>query len=761
MPWLSLALLLGSVTVQYFPVLPAWHQLLAIILLLTCGVKFTISKLLLAFTVGVAWTSWHVAEKLQVELPSAWQGQTLTAQGYITDITQQHDDYLQFTLAGEQLSLGNTVLGFPAAIKLSWYNRERPYLHIGERWQFSVRIKQPHGFYNQGGFDYERSTLLQNVRAVGYVVHKAHYERLADVKGYYLTRLRHYLGEEIAKKLSGSKLLGFIQALSLGLRHHIDDNQWEVLQRTGTSHLMAISGLHIGLVAGLVYGLISWCWRRSSWLMLKIPAPIASAWAGIIAAVIYSALAGFAIPTQRALTMIIIVMSAVIARRTVMSWYVLAFAAVVVLLIDPFASWSMGFWLSFGAVAVIYFAIQGRLSLQTLWDKVGRTQWVVFVGLMPLTLAFFGQFSLISPFINAIAVPWAGFIVVPLSLIGTLFIPFSSWLAEYLLIAADYSLRGLWWLMATSSQWPFAVMELTISRTWIIGLALLGIIILLMPRGMPARYTGFILLLPLYFWQEDSPKVGEFWFTLLDVGQGLSAVVRTANHVLVYDTGDFFSPGFDAGSSVIVPYLKYQGISKVDMLMLSHQNSDHTGGARSLMDKIGVQQLITSFPYNYKNHTALFCKAGQRWVWDNVEFAVLHPQKLEKDANNNSCVLQVKTRDNQLLLTGDIEKRAEQSLVARWGKALRSTVLVAPHHGSMTSSTPTFIAAVAPSYVLYPVGYLNRFGFPKAAIWQRYRQWQAMQLQTDKTGSLTFIFPQVGGVLPPRAYREEERRFWH
>ena len=767
MPFISLLFILGSAFVQYFSQLPALGWLLSGCFIAMGGIRFFLARLILAFLLGLLWTSWYASTRLQVELPDDWQGESLVLQGDIIEITQQKPEFIQFVVATDTLSLAQQSMPFPADIKLSWYNLNQEHqphnfpLKIGETWRFTVRLKKPRGFYNPGGFDYEKMLLLKNHRATGYIVNNTEPVRIQAATDYYLLRLRHYLGEKIAEQLPTSDLVGFIQALTLGLRHEISDEQWTVLQRTGTSHLMAISGLHIGLVAGLLYGIVSWSWRRSSYLMLRVATPIAAAGAGIIAAIIYSALAGFAIPTQRALVMIIVVMGAIIFRSHVMNGAVLALAAMIVLLIDPFASWSMGFWLSFGAVATIYFAIQGRLNLQTLWDKIGRTQWVVFIGLMPLTLAFFGQFSLISPLVNALAVPVAGFIIVPLALLGTLLLPFSTILAKYTLILADLSLRALWWVMETSSQWTFALVEFGAHHVVTITLALIGVIIILLPRGMPSRYIGIICLLPLFLWKNPAPKPGEFWFVLFDVGQGLSAMIRTTHHTLIYDTGDFFSDGFDGGSAVIITYFKKWGLSSIDTLLLSHQDADHTGGANSVLNQLNVQQLITSFPFEYEQIPQVLCRSGQRWSWDGVEFAILHPQSSMSKNNDNSCVLQVSTPSNRLLITGDIELLGELALVRAWNNTLKSDVLVVPHHGSLTSSSVLFINKVQPDYALYPVGYLNRFAFPKPAIVQRYEAINAIQLATDQTGMIEFVFPEFDKIHPPRLYREEEKRFWH
>ncbi|TPW17561.1 MAG: competence protein ComEC, partial [Halothiobacillaceae bacterium] len=511
----------------------------------------------------------------------------------------------------------------------------------------------------------------------------------------------------------------------------------------------------------LFFFLGRWCWSRSAYCCLRYPAPQVAALAAIAGAVIYSALAGFSIPTQRTVIMIVVVMLGVIMRHRGAIGETLALALLLVLLWDPFATLAPGFWLSFGAVALLIYGMSGRLNQNTLWWRWGRAQWLMAVGLAPLLLLFFQKSSVTAPLANLVAVPWVSLLVVPLVLVGTLLLPWVPFIGEGLLRLADLLLQLIWYgltLLADPawSQWSPSALP-----GWSIVAAVMGVILLLAPRGLPLRYLGLLWLLPLWLLKPGAPQQGEVWFTLLDVGQGLSAVVRTQHHTLVYDTGPGLGREFNAGSTVLLPFLQYEGVRAVDRLIIGHGDADHIGGARALTEGIAVEEVLTSVPAQVDWMSSQFCDAGRTWQWDGVTFELLHPRQHDGlHHNNHSCVVRIEGEQGSILITGDIEKEAEHRLVREQAERLKSDILVVPHHGSATSSTESFIEAVRPQFALFPLGYRNRYGHPKARVVERYRQRGIVMLDTATAGAISFRLSKKE-VLRPKSFRATSRYYWH
>ncbi|MCP4041542.1 MAG: DNA internalization-related competence protein ComEC/Rec2, partial [Gammaproteobacteria bacterium] len=608
------------------------------------------------------------------------------------------------------------------------------------------RLKRPHGFSNPGGFDYEGWLFQHGIRATGYVRSRGENRRLVESQGYPVARLRQYLDGRFDLEFRDSEYLGIAKALAIGLRHDLNDDQWQILRATGTSHLMAISGLHIGLVAGFTFLLARRLWSRAGSAPLYLAAPRFAALPALLAALIYAALAGFSIPTQRALVMVVVVMAAMLLRGRPYPSHSLAVAMLLILLVDPLAVLSAGFWLSFVAVAIILFGMGGRVSGRGFWWRWGRVHWLVAIGLLPVLLAFFGENPLLSPLANLLAVPWVGMVVVPLVLAGTLLLVPLPALGEWLLLAG---------LKAVELFWPFldwlAGLDLVyrippVTQPLFLAAGGIGVILLLSPRGFPGRWLGVVWLTPLVFAPlDEGPEAGSAWLTLLDVGQGLAAVVRTSNHLLVYDTGPRYSAHFDAGHAVVEPYLRSLGIGYIDTLVISHGDNDHAGGAESLLAAVPAGLILTGEP-DQRWPTATTCRRGRRWQWDGVMFRILHPGKeLSSQDNNNSCVLQVSVDGESILLPGDIESTVEEALVEIFGSELRSRIMVAPHHGSRTSSSEEFLAAVSPEHILFSVGYRNRFGLPPMQVLQRYRSHGAADHETASRGAITFKLGKENG----------------
>ncbi|MDH3354481.1 MAG: DNA internalization-related competence protein ComEC/Rec2 [Chromatiales bacterium] len=515
----------------------------------------------------------------------------------------------------------------------------------------------------------------------------------------------------------------------------------------------------MGLVAGLIFMLVRWAW---GWLPQywsnTIAAPRVAALCAMIAALSYAALAGFSIPTQRALLMLLIAFGATILQRPVRPVQLFSFALIMVLLLDPFASLSVGFWLSFAAVALIFAGI--HREPESWLVRYGKLQWLLFLGLAPLLILFFGRMSLIAPVANLIAVPWVSLWVVPLTLLSVITLPLSNGLAQLLLTLAGSGMAGLTYLLNELNH-LVEPMTLTLANNWLLVPAAAGLALVLFYPRWP-RVFGLFGILPAVLISLTPLEEGAARFTLLDVGQGLSAVVETRDHALVFDTGASYPSGFNYGEAVVIPYLRRRGKERVDTLIVSHGDNDHIGGAKSLYEQIVVSRIITSVPQMMRWARVESCHRGEAWSWNGVQFEILHPPSLELplSENNLSCVLKVTANGQSVLLTGDIEAPAEQLMVNEYGERLRSNILVAPHHGSKTSSSQPFIDRVAPEWVVFPVGYRNRYHFPDASVVRRYRESGAKRVNSFSEGAITFNLCEKCPLIA-QSFRQQERRYWH
>ena len=718
----------------------------------------TLWRHILIFAIGFCWaliyTHWIMAWSLPTELES----KKLLITGYIASLPITKPHHISFEFKTNTIAEVKTS----TKLKLGWYNEYPKNLHVGDKWQLFVRLKRPHGTSNPDGFDLEKHLLVHHIRATGYVVNDALNKTINSHWYHYpLTQLRQYLSAKIQTILRFDELTPIIIALVTGSENEITKSQWEVMRNTGTSYLVAISGLHIGLVASIVLVLVQFLWRQSKRLPLMMPAREVGIIVGLVVGFFYGAISGFSIPTQRALVMLVAFSLAALLRRHTQLWNAWLWSLFLVLIIDPLAELTMGFWLSFTAVAAILYASgwrrgQAITHLQKFW----RMQLIVTVALLPLTLLFFQQFSLTTLAANLLAMPGVCLVIVPLSLLGALCLSFSSYIGGWVLWFSAKLLHLVWWWLTLVASFSWGSWYHPIYNWWILIAASIGVLLLFAPRGFPAKYLGVIWCLPLFFYAPAKPHPNEVWFTLLDVGQGLAALVQTANHVLLYDTGPKFLD-CDAGATTVIPYLRLQGIMNIDTMVVSHGDADHIGGAASILKALSVKNILTSVPQKFYPRVAQTCVAGQNWQWDGISFQILSPLKdAQLDGNNASCVLKITRREKSILLTGDIEREAEDLLINQYGTSLKSTILVAPHHGSVTSSTQGLINSVLPNYVLFPLGYKNRFHFPHKTVVERYTMSGAKQLDTAQAGAITFKFIDKSDILPPISYREEERHFW-
>ncbi len=726
------------------------------------------SRILAFFLAGFCWAGLYGSLRLADELDPDWSGRDVRLEGVISELTQPEAGSTRFRLDIERvMTVGARV---PRHAAVTWYgdaHGERshvPELRAGQRWQFTLRLRPPHGNYNPHGFDIEAWMLERGIRATGYVRDTDPARLVAPMvwrPGYAVQRLREAIRDNLFALLDEQPYAGILVALAIGDQRAISADQWRALTRTGTNHLMSISGLHITMVAGLAFALALRFWRRSIRLATLVSPLRAATLFGLMAATTYAALSGFGVPAQRALCMLAVVACALLTGWRASSPTILGVALLFVLVLDPMAVMSPGFWLSFAAVAAILMIrpVHGKTDsvLMSWW----RVQWAITIVLVPLLLVLFQQVSLVSPLANAIAIPLVSFVIAPLALLLVV-VPM-----EFLATLAHEAVRLCFYLLDALSQLPGAVWQQHAPVTWTIPLAAGGAALAILPRGFPSRRLALVLLLPMFFVRPPQPADGELWFTLLDVGQGLSAVARTANHAVLFDTGPDYRGGNDAGSRIVAPYLRGEGIRELDVMIVSHDDIDHSGGAGSVAAALSAGMVVSSVngtPGWAEQGGLHACRSGQTWLFDDVRFEMLHPAPgsdhlREVGDNDRSCVLRVVSAYGSVLLPADIETRSEQELLARSGSHLRADVLVAPHHGSRTSSSPEFVAAVAPQLVLFPVGYANRYGHPHPLIEARFREFGAKLLRTDQLGSITLKFTRDG--IDASAWRQAERRYWH
>ncbi|MCK9200984.1 MAG: DNA internalization-related competence protein ComEC/Rec2 [Gallionella sp.] len=783
----------------------------------------TVLIALLGCGLGFYHAAWRADQRLSSALPDEWQGRDIAVVGVVAEPPRSHEHGLRFQfdvervltrVPGQEFFVPQAVV--PRHVYLSTYTDAKALPlapKAGERWRFTLRLKQPHGTANPGGFDFEAWMLERDLRAVGYVHPKGDNVRLselADGFGYRIERWRESVRDKFAATLGSAPYAGILSALAIGDQDNIPPQQWQVFTRTGVNHLMSISGLHITMLASLAFAIAYWLWRRSTRLTLWLPARKAAALAALLTAIGYALLAGFAVPAQRTVYMVAAVTAALWLNRNFSPSQILAIALLGVLIPDPWAVISAGFWLSFGAVALILYVTAHRIEHLS-WLREGdgeavghpsayplrvlkeytAVQWAMTVGLTPLLLALFQQVSLVSPLANALAIPLVSLIVVPLVLLGAaLPTEVPLWLAH---IVMDGTMRFL----EALSAMPQAVWMQHAPPAWSIIAAVLGAMWLLLPRGFPARWLGVTMMLPMFLNAPEPPADGTLRLIVFDVGQGLAIAAQTRDHALLYDAGPDFSGEADSGNRILVPTLHALGIERLDGMMLSHDDMDHIGGAASVLQAMPVGWLSSSLPDGHPLHQlrplspnpsdgttsqstksasgqvagypvsvrgeTKRCADGQGWEWDGVRFDVLHPDKApsvydKKQDNELSCVLRIAIGDQRILLTGDIEKDGERRLLNEHGDELHTTLLVAPHHGSKSSSSPDFVAATLPDHVVFTAGYRNRFGHPRVEVLQRYTDSGAQLLRSDKDGAILVEMDAHGLTL--ERYRQTHRRYW-
>ena len=753
----SIAFLLGCSLFMQVNTLTNNSWLLLLPIALFCLIIKPIRLLAFIF-LGLFWSLFQANLYLNDQLPVALENKNIAITGTIINLPQHTDNRLRFEFRPDH----HSDFKLPNILRLNWYRPFPVELNAGEKWQLTVRLKRAYGLSNPGSFDYEAWLFQHGITATGYVRNTPNNHRLKTATRFSFNTLRQSLLKQQHATLSSSDYLGIINGLTTGYRDNISRKQWQILQASGTAHLLAISGLHIGLAALIGFFCFRWLWTIRKKNLLLIPTHEMAAIGSLLIAFLYTGLAGFSIPSQRALLMVATVSIAILFRRSIAPFSLLGLSLFIVLIIDPLVVLSAGFWLSFSAVAIILYTNIGRHP-KPHWQWL-KMHSLIALGLSPLLLLFFQQTSLIAPIANLITIPFISFIIVPLLLLSSLLLVITEPLGItetigiLLLKLVEYLLSLFWPFLDYLASLPLAKWTITTLPFHYYVIIAIACLLLLSPRGLPAKNLALLALTPLFLFSPKQPHLGEFWFTLLDVGQGLSAVVQTHSHTLVFDTGPRFNDSFNTGTAVVRPFLLSQGLKKINTLIISHADNDHIGGALPLIKSIPVHKIISSVPELLP--AALPCTAGDSWQWDNVTFEFLHPQINDQGSENNlSCVLKVNNDQGSLLLTGDIEHETEDLLIQRYGTQLQSTILVAPHHGSKTSSSLEFIHAVQPKFVLYPAGYQNRFNFPHDIVVHRYNNNKIKSFNTSHVGAISFKFNH-NGVSSPDLWRQNNQHIW-
>lgn len=742
----------GMLAVQLWARLPNPGEWLMMVITIAGLIRLRL-RVLWVFMLGMVWAAVYGHYRLSDRMAAQREGEDVMVQGYVANFPKLLENRVGFDFI-----VTPSVAGVPGKIRLNWYSPSVA-IKAGQAWQMPVRLRKPHGRSNPGGFDYEAWLFANHIGATGYVRSTPPPQQIeGDFSPHrYLVMFRQLISDRLDAALPNSEQLGIIKALSIGSQELISQQQWQVFRITGIVHLMVISGGHISLVAGLVF---LWVRRVWAWLgMLDVSPQTMAAYAAWLAGLFYGAIAGFSLPVQRAELMLTVWLWSMVRQRHTASMQVLLLALLVVVLFDPLALLSAGFWLSFAAVALLLFMSANRLGKPRYCYQIGKVHLAMAIGLGPLLILFFQQVSFVAPLANYLAVPLVGVVITPLALLATMAAFISSAIAAVVLWPVEILLKWLWWLLLQMAVWPLANLSGLHAPWYSVLFAGLGVLLLLAPKGMPGRYLSLFFIVPVFFNTPKKPAVGEVWFSLLDVGQGLATVVQTQQHTLVFDTGAKFSEQADMGESVVLPYLHAQGISQIDSLVVSHGDIDHSGGAESLISEMPITNIYSSVAPWAERMNGNYCRAGQRWQWDGVDFVMLSPEQDGFDSeNDNSCVLRISNKQHSFLLTGDIQQTAESHLVERYGPDLASEVLVAPHHGSKTSSSQAFVEQVKPKTVLIPAGYRNRFGFPHYSVVQRYERMQANIYSSADDGAISF--KTDGAEMTQTLARQQQRKYW-
>lgn len=767
----SLYALAGAYSLQLFQSLPSVAVIAAVALLaLACAVP-SHSRPVAALIAGFVLMWWAASGQLAQRLDSSRQGSNLTIVAKVLDFPSRKNGALRLLV--QPLVPGH----LPDRIRLSWFD---PIFFpdtvpanllpaAGQVWQLQVKLKRPRGFFNPGGFDYEGWLFRQRIGATGYVKQgknvSAHYPG-PDVQ----TVVRQRFADRIDALFPPSESRAVLKAISIGVRAEISDAHWQLYARTGTSHLMAISGLHIGLAAGgmflLSWGVIALFVARRNVRDLALVVAIAFAYG-------YAELSGFAVPAKRAFLMALLAAAAIILRRQVSVKYVFGLACLLVVISDPLSIYAPGFMLSFLAVALLLWS--GRVfdpasDATSRWHPsrmveavrmLSRLQAVLLFGLLSVTIALFGRVSILAPLTNMLVVPLFNLVTVPACLLGLLLDGSVAVAGDLLLSLALASVDLVLQVVGLVGSWPAAALEPPLGGMAIVLISGATVLWAVLPPGWPGRYLAIVALVATAIHKPAPLAANCVAFHALDVGQGLAVILRTRGHTLVYDTGPAFRSGSSTAKLVVEPFLHSLGLDTIDRLVISHADLDHAGGVERLHTAFTPGQLILGETLGDGRPTGSPCRRGETWQWDGIRFSFMHPNGSGRfSGNDSSCVLLVQAGDHKLLIPGDIEAISERSILS--GTALQKVdLVVVPHHGSRTSSSAEFVRRLSPAVAVVSAGYRNRWGFPKSDVSARWQKQGALVVTTAQSGAVSRKY--CAGELPGklRLERTDFGRYWH
>lgn len=761
-PAFALAWLAGVLAVQALPSLPSIMLDVAIVVASVAALSLRRLRYVAVAALGFAWCAWRAHLAFEARLPEDLEGRDVDIVGIVEDLPAARADGVRATVLLEQARLDGAKIALSGKARLTWYAADADRLAPCSRWQLRVRLKRPRGLVNPGGFDGERSALERGIVATGYVREDSANRRIGE-RPVCVDALRDRLARAIEARVADPHDAALLRAFAIGDTRGLDEDDWDIARINGIPHLIAISGFHVGVAAGLgalFVRLLGWLFPR---LGLRVPIHVAAVPAALAVGVLYGILAGGSLPTVRTLLMIATVALARASRRAGSGAQTLALALVAVLAVDPLAVLSSGFWLSFVGVAFLMLCLARRHGVLGFARELGAGQLVMSLSLLPLTIWFFGEASLIGALANLVAVPFVSFVIVPLCLVGVLALLAVPPLAAIPLSAAALCAHVQWWFFERMAALPGAHAYVPEPSLGAVVLAMLGALWLLAPRGVPARALGLCLFVPLLLPPGETLADGAFEAVFIDVGQGLAVLVRTRGHAMLYDAGARYPSEFDLGKAAVLPTVHALGIGALDEIMISHGDNDHAGGAPAVAHEFPDARLVGGDPG--RGDLALRqCLAGEAWDWDGVHFQVLAPSAdlLAPDPhgdNDRSCVLLVAGRGGRLLLTGDITSRVEPRVAAQVEPDAAPLVRGVAHHGSRTSSGADFIAALHPALAIVSAGWRSRYGHPHPEVVARFREAGVPLLNTAGEGALTVAFPADAAPIA-RAERAERRRYW-
>jgi competence protein ComEC len=747
----ALALLAGAVGALAMPApLPPWAGVSLVALVIARAVRAGTLRGWMPLALGFALASLHAAFALDARIASVPARHHDVIIGRVATLPRVEPRRVVFEV---DVEAAHAPVLHGRRVRIAWYHDDAsppPDVRAGERWRFGVRLKAPRGLRNPGGSDAERHALADRLAAIGYVLGQS--ERLGRATGLQAWRERMSLRIAAAVPAEASR---FVRALAIGDTRGLTDHDWRVLRADGLTHLIAISGFHVGMVAGAAALVVRGGWWLLPWLAIRVPARIAGAVAGLIAAGAYAAAAGLSMPTVRTLLMIAVVVLARVGRRAVGVWDAVALAVAAIVAVDPLALLGAGFWLSFAGVAWLAWCLPREQGAVV--RGLVRAQAVASIALLPLGIFFFDQASIAGPIANLVAVPLWSLVVAPLAVGGVVADVVSPSLADAAWTSAGTAFAVAWPLFERMGESPLALVWIAEAPLIALPLACAGATWLLLPRGLPGRALAAALWLPLLWPSTGRPRAGEVEVTALDVGQGLAVLVRTRTSDMLYDAGPAVPDGFDAGERAVVPALRARGVRVLDHIVVSHGDNDHAGGLRAVLAEIPARARLA--PEGAGIDGAAHCRGGMAWSRDGVGFRVLHPPRyFPYLANESSCVLRIETAHGAVLLTGDIGDVVERRLLASDSAALRADVVFAGHHGSRHSSDPAFVAATHARHVVFSTGHANRFRHPAADVEARWRSAGARAWNTADTGAVTIRVGRRGVHLAGR--REQAPRLW-